>query len=180
MSPPTVTVTVKPIPVVTVPVPAAVAPLFVPHLYWDCIVNSELNDYPSKVHALIDDSSHAVLINDDLVTQLGLRRHCLHEPEKVKLAISPEKEKQEFELTHWVKLKLHNPSSFYSTQTIKAIIAPYLCVPVIIRLPFLVHNNIIVDHEAKTVINKKYNFDLLNPVALQHPKLLPKKLKEVF
>ena len=43
-------------------------PFHVPHLYWDCVVNGEIKDFPLKVHALIDDGSHAVLIREDIVT----------------------------------------------------------------------------------------------------------------
>jgi hypothetical protein len=116
------------------------APFHVPHLFWNCVINSDLHDYPVPINALIDHGSHAVLIREDLVDQLGLRRHRLPKPEKVELTMSQGDAKVEFELTEWVKLKLHDPSFFYSARTVRAIIAPGLCSPVILGLPFLVHN----------------------------------------
>jgi hypothetical protein len=94
--------------------------------------------------------------------------------------MSPGSDKVEIELTEWVKLKLHDPSSFYSAWTVHAIIAPALCVPVLLGLPFLVHNHIVIDHKAHTVIDKKSNFDLLNPTPPPAPKPPKRKLKDLF
>ena len=38
-----------------------------------------------------------------------------------------------------------------------------LCIPILLGLPFLKHNNILIDIEANTAIDKKNNFDFLNP-----------------
>jgi hypothetical protein len=84
------------------------------------------------------------------------------------------------ELTHWVKLKLHDPSNHWTVKTVRAIVTPGLCAPVILGLPFLVHNNIVVDHAARTVIDKTSNFDLLNPVGPPPAPPPKKKLKELF
>ena len=55
-----------------------------------------------------------------------------------------------------------------------------LCAPVILGLPFLVHNHIVIDHADRTVIDKISGFDLLNPKPLVTP-LPPKpKLKDLF
>jgi hypothetical protein len=84
------------------------------------------------------------------------------------------------ELTHWVKLKLRDPSNYWTAKTVHTIVTPGLCAPVILGLPFLVHNNIVVDHAVHTVIDKASDFDLLNPIG---PPLAPppkKKLKEFF
>lgn len=43
------------------------------------------------------------------------------------------------------------------------LIAPGLCALVILGLPFLQHNSIVTDHAACTCIDKKTNYDLLNP-----------------
>jgi hypothetical protein len=161
-------------------VDAVTAPFHVAHLFWNCVVNSNLHDHPVHTNALIDHGSHAVLIREDLVEQLGLRRRCLPKPEKVELAMSQGDVKVEVDLTEWVKLKLHDPSFFYSAWTVRAIIAPGLCSPVILGLPFLVHNRIIVDHECRTVIDKASNFDLLNPVPPLKAKPPKRKLKDLF
>ena len=56
----------------------------------------------------------------------------------------------------------------------------HLVFAVILRLPFLTHNNIVVDASACTATDKKSGFDLLNPVAPPLPPLPPKKLKDFF
>jgi hypothetical protein len=50
----------------------------------------------------------------------------------------------------------------------------------ILGLPFLVHNDIVVDASARTVIDKKCNFNLLHPVAPPPPLSLKQKLREFF
>jgi hypothetical protein len=51
--------------------------------------------------------------------------------------------------------------------------------PMILGLPFLSHNNIVVDASARSAINKNSSFDLLNPVLHKIP-VPKKKLKEFF
>ena len=60
-----------------------------------------------------------------------------------------------------------------------AIIASRLCAPMILGLPFLAHNDIVVDAAVGTVIDKKCGFDLLNPAA-PHAPLPPKEKVEIF
>lgn len=54
-------------------------------------------------------------------------------------------------------------NSSYVSCTIKAIVTPSLCVPLLLGLPFLVANHIVADFVACTAIDKQCNFDLLNP-----------------
>lgn len=149
------------------------------HLYWRCSTSGPADSLPISLDALIDNGSHAVLIRDDFVNSLALRHRKLPKPETVELAMQSGGKKVFVELTHWVKLKLHDPSNFWSACTVRAIVTPGLCAPIVLGLPFLVHNNIVVDHAARTVIDKISNFDLLNPVA-PAPKPLPKKKLKVF
>ena len=151
-----------------------------PHLFWQCFTSGPADSLPITLKALINNGSHAVLIRDDFVNSLALRRHKFPKLEIVELAMQSGGKKVFVELTHWVKLKLHDPSNFWTARTVRAIVTPGLCAPVILGLPFLVHNNIIVDHAAQTAVDKISNFDLLNPVT-PPPKLLPKKkLKDFF
>ena len=69
-----------------------------------------------------------------------------------------------------MNLQLYDASGHYISKTIRAVISPSLCALILLGLPFLKHNNIVIDIEAKTAIDKKNDFDLLNP-------LLPEKLK---
>ena len=61
----------------------------------------------------------------------------------------------------------------------RAIVALGLCAPMILGLPFLKHNDIVVDASAHTAIDKKSAFNLLNLVIPVKP--VPKqKLKDFF
>lgn len=51
-----------------------VAPLQTPHLHWDCLVDGPVVSSPISVSALIDHGSPLVLIGEELVNKLGLRR----------------------------------------------------------------------------------------------------------
>ena len=77
----------------------------------------------------------------------------------------------------FVNLRLYNASGHYISKTIHTVISPSLCVPILLGLPFLKHNNIVIDIEAKTAIDKKNNFDLLNPSLPEKPKFGNSKMK---
>jgi len=50
----------------------------------------------------------------------------------------------------------------------------------ILGLPFLVHNDIVVNAAARTVIDKKCGFDLLHPIPPLRPPPPKQKLKDFF
>jgi hypothetical protein len=83
------------------------------------------------------------------------------------------------ELTEYVKIHVYDPTSNWRSKTIRAVIAPHLCAPLILGLPFLTNNCIVVDHAARTVVDKKTGVDLLNPKVAE-PKPRKKKLREVY
>jgi len=98
------------------------------------------------MHVLIDNGVHLILIQPKLVDCLGLNKYKLSKPEIIDVAIS--KEKQKTELYYYVKLSLTLLDSIWTSRTISAIITPGLCAPVILGIPWLVHNLIITDHAA--------------------------------
>ena len=156
------------------------APLTVPHLYWRCSVSGVAHSFPQTIEALIDDSAHIVLISEVLVRSLTLKHRILHEPLPVELTIPETEKKCTINLLEWVKLKLYDPSCAWAAKTVHAVISPSLCAPVILGIPFLAHNNIVIDHAARTVIDKISNFDLMNPSPPPPPKPLKQTLKQFF
>ena len=129
--------------------------------------------------ALIDHGSSAALISEEYVSKLGLRCKRLREPYIAELAMENNGQKNEVKFTEYVKVLLHDPSSYWSSKKIHAIVVPGLCSPMILGLPFLLYNDIIVDAAAHTVIDKKCGFDLLHPML---PPVRPvrKQLKQFF
>jgi hypothetical protein len=131
-----------------------------------------------SIDALIDHGSHLVLISDELVNSLQLKRRKLHEPLSVEMAMAEGGKKDVVELCQWVKLRLYDESGVWTLKTVRAVIAPSLCAPVILDLPFLTHNNIVINHAARTAIDKNSGFDLLNPPPPAAPKKPKQTLKE--
>jgi hypothetical protein len=152
------------------------SPLHVPHLYWCCLTSGN-----SKMtfEALIDHGSSAVLISEQYVSLLGLRCRHLREPYSAELAMD-NNGCTDIQFSEYVKLQLHDPSSFWSSKSICTIIMPGLCAPMILGLPFLVHNDIIVDAVARTVVDKKCGFNLLHLTAPQLPTRPKWTLKEFY
>ena len=58
-----------------------------------------------------------------------------------------------------------------------AVISPTLCTPVLLGLPFLKHNDIIIDIDCHTTIDKHNNFDLLHPSSQPTKKVVKAKLQ---
>jgi hypothetical protein len=86
----------------------------------------------------------------------------------VSVAVPRSAVQHQVELTEWVKLHMYDTTGYWHSKTVCTIIAPSLCVPVLLGLPFLTHNNIVINHTAHTAIDKISSFDLLNPVEPHH------------
>ena len=66
-------------------------------------------------------------------------------------------------LSQYVQLSCLSVDSVFRLQPVRAIIAPWLCTPLLLGGPFLSHNHIVIDHELRTCINKDTGYNLLNP-----------------
>lgn len=60
-----------------------VTPLHTSHLFWDCLTNGPGCSSPLKVKALIDCSSHIMIIDENLVNCLAICCHQLPMPLEV-------------------------------------------------------------------------------------------------
>ena len=88
----------------------------------------------------------------------------------------------------WVKLKVSEPTHQWTSWTVKALVTPKLCYPVILGHPFLKKNSLIIDHESDTVIHKPTNVNILdvqvNTIAIasppKHKHVDAAELKELF
>ena len=87
-------------------------------------------------------------------------------------------QKNVIEFDEVVKLQLYDASGHYVSKSVHTVISPSLCVPILLGLPFLKHNNIIIDIKVNTAIDKNNGFNLLNPSIPQKPK--PKVQKSKF
>jgi hypothetical protein len=152
------------------------------HFFWDCQVHSLTSDFPVKTCVLLDNGAHLVLICLELVAQLGIKKYCLHKPEIINVAFINEKKKKT-ELYYYVKLSLTLLDAQWTSKTVKALVTLRLCAPIILRLPWLIHNSIVTDHMAHTCIDKKTSYDLLNPPTVipppPHKLCLHEQIKEM-
>jgi hypothetical protein len=139
-----------------------VAPLETPHFFWPCLVTGPSSESFERIDALIDHGSHLVLINEDVVAKLGLRRRKLHNEIHANSAFlaSPD---SSVSFSEYVHLGLSSLNHDWQSCTVRAIVAPNLVVPLLLGGPFLSHNCLLIDHELCTCIDKVSNFDLFNP-----------------
>jgi len=137
----------------------SIAPLTVDHLKWDANVFGS-NEFPTRISCLLDNGAHLVLIRPETVADLALPIRKLSEPLSATLAIGGEKIVTSFH--NYVHLQLNSVNNEWASKTVRALIAPELCTNILLGLPFLSHNNIVVDHAARTAVDKKSGFDLLN------------------
>jgi hypothetical protein len=100
------------------------APLTVLHIFWRCSVSGREHCLPMLIDALIDHGSHLVLISNELVNSLQLKRQKLHEPLSVEMAMAEGGKKDVVELRQWVKLRLYDESGVWTSKTVRAVIAP--------------------------------------------------------
>ena len=152
-------------------------PLCSKNLIWDCQINGLISDFPVTTRMLIDNGTHLVLIHPELVDQLGLRKYRLHKPETVDVTFG-NKKKQKTELYHYIKLSVTSLDSQWTSHTVRVLITLGLCTPILLRLPWLVHNSIVMDHAACTCIDKKNSYDLLNPPKVVPPPARKLRLRE--
>jgi hypothetical protein len=144
-----------------------IAPFETAHLTWPCLLTGpSLNSF-ERIDALIDHGSHLVLINDEVMNKLGLRRRRLHTSILVNSAFlnSPN---STLSFSEYVLLSPSSLDHDWQSRTIRAIIAPGLVVPLLLGGPFLSHNCLIIDHELWTCISKNSSYNLLNPPQRIH------------
>ncbi|KIM84433.1 hypothetical protein PILCRDRAFT_6103 [Piloderma croceum F 1598] len=62
----------------------------------------------------------------------------------------------------------------WTSRTCRAILAPNLCVPLLLGGPFLSSNNLVIDHGTRTCIGKNCGYNLLNPPLVERQINKPK------
>ncbi|KAJ7121266.1 hypothetical protein C8R43DRAFT_1150989 [Mycena crocata] len=86
------------------------------HLFWECLVDGPAALSSLLILALIDHGAHLALIDDALVTKLGLRQRKLREPKPISLAMSDESSEPQY-LTEYVKLRLVSKDQAWVSNT---------------------------------------------------------------
>ena len=127
-----------------------VPPLKGKHLIWTCQVNNPTDHISVKTLALIDSGTHMVLICPDLVKHLNLVSQPLEQPERINIALSSTD--QIDELTHYTIIDPASLDNQFCSLTLHAVIAPGLCMPIILGLPFLYMNKVVCDYASQSCL----------------------------
>jgi hypothetical protein len=123
---------------------SAHSPLKGKHFIWTCHLNNVTDRLSLKMKALIDGGAHMVLIHPDIVTRLALPTFPLEKPEQVNIAMgSPNQIEQ---LTHYIIIEPASLDGLFILHCIHAVIAPGLCMSIILGLPFLCTNKIVCEY----------------------------------
>ncbi|KAH9015035.1 hypothetical protein EDB83DRAFT_2529122 [Lactarius deliciosus] len=144
-------------------------PLKERHLTWLCELTNPIDHLWVNTHALIDSGAHMVLIRPDLVDRLKLPKLLLERPERIAVAIDATTPPH---ITHYVILQPASIDKKFMSQPLHAVIAPGLCMPLILGLPFLTVNKIVCNYAERTCIvtNSQMTYDLLSKRKPYPPK----------
>ena len=63
---------------------------------------------------------------------------------------------------NYVTLQPSSPNNAWTSKLTWALITNDLCAPIILGLPFLQHNQIVIDYEDHSIVDKKCDFNLMN------------------
>ena len=135
-------------------------------------------DFPLTYASLIDNSAHLVLICPEVANELRLQCHPLKKPEIVSVTIKDGKKKKKMTLYHFVKFTVTSMDNIWTSKVIHALVASGLCMPIILGLPFLIHNNIVTNHAECSCVDKKTGYNFLNPALVSPPPPLCMWVKE--
>ena len=141
-------------------------PFFVPHFYFDCDAGSTTASTKVTAQALIDDGPDSVLINPEYANCLG-QTQCKLPKLKEMLMVVGKGHKEVFSFDEWVLLTIISSNQAWTSHACKVILAPNLCVPILLGNPFLAMNGIVMDHALHTCIDKKSGYNLLNPPSIK-------------
>lgn len=134
------------------------SPISSPHVTWSAlVVNADDPSSPRAIPMLIDTGSPTVLIRESVADVHHLRRRRLPSPYRMGNAWNSEV----VEASDWVKLRLSSPCSSWFSRSVRAIVVPQLCAPVILGLPFLQSNNLVFDVSIPALFHKPSGLDIL-------------------
>ena len=135
------------------------APLKGKHFIWTCRLNNATDRPCLKTKALIDGGAHMVLIRPDVATRLALPKFPLSNPEQVNVALGNPNQIEK--LTHYIIIAPSSLDGMFLSHPLHAVIAPKLCMPMILGLPFLTVNKIVCNYANRlcmaTELNPPYN-----------------------
>ncbi|KAH6903572.1 hypothetical protein BKA70DRAFT_1373963 [Coprinopsis sp. MPI-PUGE-AT-0042] len=142
------------------PPPSPPSPFSIPHLYAPVqLTGPSITSFPLPVGAMLDIGCPPVVISDELVSKLGLRRFALPAVENNLLSLS----ESPLECREYVKLGVTSGDGAWKSGVIKAKVNVGLAVPLILGMAFLATEHIVIDTRGRTAVDSRTGYDLLNP-----------------
>ena len=138
---------------------------FVPHLKWKANFCSSSSNFLVAMDCLIDNACPYVLIHPDIVIDLGLTVRKVKKLFRTTSAFS----NNEVSFDKYVTLQPSSVNNAWLSKLTRALLSNELCAPIILGLPFLQHNNLVIDHRLRIIIDKKCLFDLLDENSFKPP-----------
>jgi hypothetical protein len=136
------------------------SPFTVPHLVAKLdAFGPNISEFPLSVSALLDIGCPSIVINSDLVDELGLRRYPLP-PEEDNLSSLTE---SPISCKEYVKMELSSGNGMWKSTVFRAKVNTGLPVSLILGMPFLASQHIVIDPNTRTAKDKRTGYDLLNP-----------------
>lgn len=148
-----------------------VAPIRTPHFRWNCKLLGPHSKHPMPVNALIDHGSSMVMIDQCLADELRLQRQRLPKPVHIRMAVGEDNRS----LHEFVNITPISSCSTWQSKPLRALVVPSLCTPLLLGGPFLVANEMVLDHSSRTCVSKGSNFDILRPATPVKKNESPKK-----
>ena len=158
----------------------ATPPLKGEHFIWTCRIDNATDRISVKTRALIDSGAHMVLICPDLVKRLNLPSYPLATPENVNIALGSAT--QINQLTHYVTIDPASLDNQFRSHILHAVIAPGLCMPIILGLPFLCLNRVLCNYaECKCLVSTmKPAYNLMTNVPKHTQATLETSLPDIL
>ncbi|KAF9071428.1 hypothetical protein BDP27DRAFT_1419004 [Rhodocollybia butyracea] len=140
------------------------SPFTVSHLYADVLLTGPaISKFPISSTSLLDISCPSTVISAELSNKLGLQCFPLPKEEDNLSSLSEEP----LRCTEYVKLRVSSKDGSWMLGTVHTKINNGLCIPLILGMPFLTSEHIVIDAQARTAVDKRVGYDLMNPVV--HP-----------
>lgn len=139
---------------------SCVPPISLPHFTIRGYVhNSSGPCFDIPVRMLIDCGSSTVLMRSEVASGLGLKRHKLPNA----ITLDSAWGSQGTRVEEFVKLRFSLRSFAWTSKSVRCLVVDDLCAPVILGMPFLAHNDLILNCRKRKCQDAHTGFDILNP-----------------
>jgi hypothetical protein len=133
----------------------------------------KIQEFPKPVTSLLDVGCPTIVISDQLVNELGLRRFDLPKEEDNLASLS----KEPLRCREWVRLEMSSGNGAWKSRTHRAKVCVGLPIPIILGMSFLSAEHIVIDTQLRTARDKRTGYDLMRTDPIPAPLTIPPTTK---